>query len=64
MIGMVVGIFVWLGVVIAFFWALDALRTLKDGQLEILKRLERLESSLGERNAAESRDDEYVLPTL
>jgi hypothetical protein len=54
MLGAVLGLAVWLGGIIAFFWSLDALRTLKDGQKEILQRLHRLESqnrtadSLGE----------------
>ena len=43
-IGTVLVIALYLGLIIAFFWSLDALRTLKDGQVEILKRLDGLES--------------------
>ena len=61
MIGMWIGIAVWVGVIIAFFWTLDALRTLKDGQLEILKRLERLESLQSQRISAGIPDDQYFV---
>ena len=60
--GALISFAVSLGVFIAFFWCLDALRTLKDGQLEILKRLERLESSQRDRTAAEIPEDEHALP--
>ena len=36
-----------IGAIVAFFWSLDALRTLKDGQAEIVKRLKNLEAAAG-----------------
>lgn len=40
------GFFIVVGVVIAFFWSLVTLRDLKEGQVEILQRLKRIEDAL------------------